>query len=323
MNDSPAPDAFFQREDAEPHRARRRRILAFHPEVRTCFGRNPWTAAVMLGVLALQTLLAVVFGRLGLAAWPWSLLVAFGVGAFANHCMYVVVHEACHHLVFGHRTLNRIVALCADLPNLFPGAAGFSVYHLLHHTQQGDHGTDGDLPSRWEARLVGNRWWAKALWLALMPVVLALRPSRIGVARMLDRWWLLNAALCLGYAAALFHAAGPGALLYLLLSFFFSIGLHPLGGRWIQEHYTTDHTQETASYYGPANWLTLNVGYHNEHHDFPSVPWNRLPRLRALAPEFYALPRIETSWTAVVLRFIFDPRFSLWSRVVRPSQPPG
>ena len=32
---------------------------------------------------------------------------------------------------------------------------------------------------------------------------------------------------------------------------------------------------------------TLNLTYHCEHHDFPGVPWNRLPEVRRLAPEFY------------------------------------
>ena len=55
------------------------------------------------------------------------------------------------------------------------------------------------------------------------------------------------------------------------------MGLHPLGARWIQEHYLVHGEQETTSYYGILNVPALNVGYHNEHHDFPSVPWNRLP----------------------------------------------
>ena len=50
------------------------------------------------------------------------------------------------------------------------------------------------------------------------------------------------------------------------------------------------------------------MGYHNEHHDFAGVPWNDLPKLRQLAPDYYDSLASYRSWTAVLLKFIFDPR---------------
>jgi sphingolipid delta-4 desaturase len=105
-----------------------------------------------------------------------------------------------------------------------------------------------------------------------------------------------------------------------VFAFLFSIGLHPVGARWIQEHYTYDFDQETFSYYGPINRLALNMGYHNEHHDLPSIPWNNLPKLRAIAPEFYGVLKYHSSWSRLVLQFIFDRRYSLYSRVERMKQ---
>ncbi|MEQ1712647.1 MAG: fatty acid desaturase, partial [Hyphomicrobium sp.] len=77
----------------------------------------------------------------------------------------------------------------------------------------------------------------------------------------------------------------------------------------------------TYSYYGPLNLVAMNVGYHNEHHDFPSVPWNRLPLLKQMAPEFYDRLVAHRSWLKLWLQFIFDRRLSHYSRVVRQAKP--
>jgi sphingolipid delta-4 desaturase len=65
------------------------------------------------------------------------------------------------------------------------------------------------------------------------------------------------------------------------------------------------------------NIPSLNVGYHNEHHDFPNIPWHNLPKLKALAPEFYDNLISYKSHTKLLLEFLFDKRYSLFSRVER------
>lgn len=301
----------------QPHPQRTRAILKAHPEVKTLFGRNPWTAAIMLGILALQTGMAYFVGSLGWEYWWVLLLAAYGIGAFANHAMYVVIHEATHNLVFTSKLWNRWVALFADLPNTVPGSMGFTVFHLKHHAHQGDYDYDADIAGRWEARFIGNSAFGKAFWLLFFPVFQVTRPPRLKAINMWSKWTWINLACALTYNALIIYFFGWMGFVYLVASFVFSIGLHPVGARWIQEHYTTDSGQETASYYGILNIPALNVGYHNEHHDFPSIPWNNLPKLKAMAPEFYDNLESHKSWTILLFKFLFNPDYSLFSRVER------
>jgi sphingolipid delta-4 desaturase len=145
----------------------------------------------------------------------------------------------------------------------------------------------------------------------------ALRPVRLRVLKPIDRWVVTNVVAQVLFDGALLYFWGPKALIYMFISLMFSVGLHPLGARWIQEHYIVFPGQETADYYGPLNPLALNVGYHNEHHDFPSIPWNRLPEVKRAAPEAYDTLQYHRSWTRLLWRFIVDPEISLYSRYVR------
>ena len=62
---------------------------------------------------------------------------------------------------------------------------------------------------------------------------------------------------------------------------------------------------ETSSYYGWMNLLAFNVGYHQEHHDFPTVPFTRLPDLKRIG-DYDQLPS-HRSWVAVLWKFLTDP----------------
>ena len=305
----------------EPHGERTRTLLAAHPDAKDLCGHTPSTAVWVVAIVALQIGLAFL-----LRASPWwlVLLVAYVVGAVANHALWVLIHEATHNLIFRSSAANAWMAILANLPIVFPSAIAFRKYHLLHHAYQGREELDADLASPMEAKLVGNSSWRKAAWLLLYFLVQPLRVPRLRRIKLFDGWYATNLVVELAFVVAVAGLGGAKAIGFLLLGSIFAVGLHPAGGRWIQEHYLTfPGDQETFSYYGPMNTLAFNVGYHNEHHDLMRVAWSRLPALRRLAPELYAPLHYHRSWTRLVLRFIFDPSLSLYSRVTRrsPAEP--
>ncbi len=303
--------------EPEPHKKRTKEILKAHPEVRKLISRTPLSALLILFVVGLQFTIALL-----LSGQPWWLILlgAYFIGAFANHSLFVLIHEAAHNLIFKNRDMNKAFSIIADLPNTVPSAISFRSYHLKHHSYQGDYYLDADLASKWEANFIGNTFFGKAFWLLFFPVFQALRPPRLKEIQFASVWTFVNWFFVFGVDFLVIYFFGWGSFFYLFGSFFFSIGLHPLGARWIQEHYLTYPPQETYSYYGPLNFFALNVGYHNEHHDLPSVPWNNLPKLKAAAPEFYNSLHYHKSWFKLWLKFLFDGRLSLFSRMVRNNR---
>src|SRR5437588_12090562 len=101
--------AFYQSESDQPHPGRARAIIKAHPEVRQLMVRNPWTALLTVSILILQTVIAYGMGRLGFSYWWLSLLIAFCVGAFANHANYVIIHDATHNPSF---PIPNAMAVC-------------------------------------------------------------------------------------------------------------------------------------------------------------------------------------------------------------------
>jgi len=302
----------------EPHRARTLALLKAHPEVRSLLGHDRSTAFWVVTIVAFQVVLAC-----ALRGQPWwaLVLVAYLMGAVADHALWTLIHDCTHDLVFRKKRWNAWLQILANLPIVFPAAISFRKFHLLHHRFQGDPELDADLASPLEARLVGNSTLGKALWLLTFFAWQSLRVPRLRLIKMLDGWYLANVGVQVAFLGGLWWLAGWKPVLYLTLSSIFAIGLHPVGARWIQEHYLTSGTggQETFSYYGPLNLVAFNVGYHNEHHDLMTVPWSRLPRLKAMAPEFYDGLVYHRSWTALFFRFLLDPSLSLYSRRIRGS----
>ena len=303
--------------EAEPHIQRTKEIIKKYPEIKDLMGRNIYTFHCIVGIVALQIVVA---GLVSSQAWWVILLAAYCIGAFTNHALFVLIHECSHNMIFKNRTANILAGFLCDLPSAFPSSVGFRTYHLKHHAFQGHYDLDADLPSRWEASLIGNGTFGKAMWLLFFPVFQGLRPPRLKEITFSNKWVWINLVFVLAFDAVMIYFFGWGAIIYFVLSFFFSVGLHPVGARWIQEHYLVAAPQETYSYYGPLNLLSFNVGYHNEHHDFSYVPWNRLPKIRAIAPEYYDTLVYHTSWTKLLWRWLVDKDLSLYSRTLRNNR---
>ncbi|KAK3365699.1 fatty acid desaturase-domain-containing protein [Lasiosphaeria ovina] len=322
---------FFWTYTEEPHRTRRMAIIKAHPEVTKLCGPEPLTKYVVAAVVAFQVLLAHLLRNTPFWSWKfWA--VAYVFGATSNQNLFLAIHEISHNLAFRSPLANRLFAMVANLPIAVPYSASFRPYHLTHHKSLGVDGLDADLPTRFEALFLDSIL-GKAFFCTFQIFFYALRPMM--VYRIPFTWVHgLNVAVQIGFDYAIL-ALLPGyfsanSLLYLLLSSFLAGSLHPTAGHFIAEHYVYETVTPTArdptnkipipetfSYYGPLNLLTYNVGLHNEHHDFPAVPWTRLPALHDMAKEFYADLPHHRSWTYVLWRFIFDEQIGMRCRVKR------
>lgn len=149
------------------------------------------------------------------------------------------------------------------------------------------------MPLRIEAKLFVNPV-SRMIWLFLHPLIYAFRPF-IKSPRPITVWELVNFAVQIAFDLAVFKVLGFKGFAYLTIGTLLGLGPHPMSGHFISEHYLFADNQATHSYYGSWNPLIYNLGYHVEHHDFPYIPFTRLPLLREIAPEYYAHLPYHTS----------------------------
>lgn len=305
-------DSFIRGAANEPHIQRRREMLRKYPEIKQLLGHESKTKYIAVFLFLLQVMVAFSMRNQTLLTW---FLVVYCIGATINHSLFVVVHEITHHLGFKSKTANRLFGIFINLPLGVPVAMGFEKYHYLHHRFLGHSNKDVDIPFFSEARLFNSRM-GKFIWLLIQPLTYTVRPL-LKCPKSVTSWEILNIAVQLIFNGVVVWLLGYQFLAFLLLSTFFGMGLHPLASHFIAEHYVVNKRQETYSYYGPLNYLTFNFGYHVEHHDFPSIPWTKLRKLRKIAPEYYDSLYAHRSWMGFLGKFILSKKIGLFSRVVR------
>eukprot|EP01059_Diplonema_ambulator_P017619 TRINITY_DN2962_c0_g7_i1.p1 TRINITY_DN2962_c0_g7~~TRINITY_DN2962_c0_g7_i1.p1 ORF type:complete len:329 (+),score=91.46 TRINITY_DN2962_c0_g7_i1:124-1110(+) len=302
-------------EGDEPHATRRMEILAKHgDEIRKLMGPEWRTIPIVIVLVAIQVWVAIAGRELGWGAW---LFTAYVVGGTINHALFLAIHEICHMLAMKSLWGNRLLSCIANIPIGLPYSATFHGYHMEHHKYQGWDGVDTDLPSEIEGKVIGNNIVMKLLFCVFQILFYALRPIFVKEPKV-SNWTALNFAVQIPVTMWLCQTVGSMVpWYYFIVSTFFAGCLHPVSGHFLAEHFEYQPGVETYSYYGPLNMIAFNVGYHNEHHDFPNVAWSNLPKIRKIAPEYYDnLPQCP-SWPGAIWEFIISPKMSAWSRIKR------
>lgn len=301
----------------EPHASRRKIILEKYPQIKKLFGYDPNFKYVASGmVLAQFVMMFVMQGQ----SWPVLLIAAYCIGGVINHSLALAVHEIAHNLAFGHARpmANRIFGFFCNLPLGVPMSVSFKKYHLEHHRYQGDEVIDTDLPTLLEAKLFATTL-GKFFWVILQPFFYIFRPLIVN-PKPPNRLEIVNAIIQVIFDGIVVYFFGWNVLFYMIIGTLLAMGLHPVAGHFISEHYMFAKGYETYSYYGPLNFITFNVGYHNEHHDFPAVPGSRLPEVKRIAAEFYDNMPQHHSWTQVLYDFITDPAVGPYARIKRKQR---
>lgn len=302
----------------EPHATRRKEMLRKYPEMKKLMGHDPLLKFAVFGAVLLQLFMAYMVQD---ASWVTILVLAYCIGGTINHSMSLAIHEIAHNSAFGHTKplANRLLGFFANIPIGVPVSISFRKYHLEHHRYQGDDEKDVDIPTKLEAKLFTNAF-TKLIWVLLQPFFYSIRPFFVR-PKAVQPMEILNIILQIAVDVAIVYFMSYKSLAYLISGTFLATGLHPMAGHFISEHYMFEKGYETYSYYGPLNYLTFNVGYHNEHHDFPSIPGSRLPLVRKIAPEYYDNLPCHTSWVKVIWDFITDPAIGPYARVKRQPIP--
>ncbi len=320
---------FLWSNQVEAHARRKKQILRkYGKEINKLMVIEWKTKWICLGVV-LTTVLSGAYA-INQDSWIVYFLLMYFVSGTCAHNMFLAIHEVTHYTAFKTKFYNDLLAMWCNIPILVPYAMHFKEYHYDHHRYLGWDGIDTDLPTRFEAKLMST-FIGKLIFVELQVFFYAFRPLFVR-----PLWYnksrILNLLFIVTSDLILYYLFGWRILVYLFCALVLGSGISPFSGHFLTEHYILDEkslkehpnpeAHETHSYYGPLNFFSWNVGFHNEHHDFPNVPWSLLHKLTEMAPEYYKdLPQTD-SWFLNQMRFLFKSDLRVWDRIYREEGAP-
>lgn len=239
-------------------------------------------------------------------------IFSYLIGGIFTNILTLGMHELSHNHAFKSYNNNRLFTIICDLGFGIPVAESFRKYHMIHHKYNGIYGLDPDIPTYLEQNIFQNKF-GKFIWIIFQGFFYSIRPFFIKLFP-LNKFQLFSYFCSFIRFTLLWYFIGFKSAIYPIIALLFGAGLHPLAGHFLTEHFYKDNNfTETNSYYGWMNYITFNVGYHNEHHDFPQVPGYLLPNIKNDIYEYNFTPSIN-SWFFIIFDFIFNPKYKISNR---------
>lgn len=289
--------------DAEhPHDLRRAvpdRIGA--DEVRRLSVLAPWRALVAIAAEWLG-IAAAIHVASAASWWPVTLLAVLFLGA-RQHALTVIAHDASHFRLLPDRRWNDWLGNLLLAWPAFISVQGFRHFHSEHHRHLnragdgnralwGTHGRDGRLAPEWRypktpAGLAWTILRRAAGWTGLFWIVRGLVGGFMFGASTMER--IVRVALWAAAFWAIDQAqAWHGFVLYWIVPYctwhvaiqYVRLTCEHSAVRTDDERYVDTRTT-IPGLLGRLFVLPRNIGYHIEHHFYPSVPFYRLPELHA------------------------------------------
>lgn len=271
------------------------------------------------GASRLADHLALIVGAGSLVALsgPWTVVPAMLLLGIAQAALFAPIHETMHQTAFRSRRANAVVGWLSACPSLLNWHF-YTAFHLAHHRHTQDPARDPELlvppPSTldayilrvaalpyWRTRLlvVADCWRGDLGRYGFIPE--RARPKVIGSVRAMT-------LVVLACAAGSAWAFGPWTPVL------FWLGPQLLGQPFLRLYLLTEHTQCSEDDNGLTNTRTTltngfvrlvmwNMGYHAEHHLYPSIPFHRLPEAHtALRSNLTVIQDGYRNWHAGFIR---------------------
>ena len=236
----------------------------------------------LAGALIALTIAALWFSSLGILlqiniaqfSVAWMILAIAG-RTFLQTGLFIIAHDAMHGVIFpNNRRINHAIgAMAINLYAFLPYKTCFQ-RHWQHHHNPGQVG-DPDFHDGIHTNALS--WYVK-----FMSVYLDTKQKIV-------LFIFMSIVFCT--LKNIFHIPVENLLLFwvlpILLSsvqlFFFGTYLphreHP-------ERYSSSHNAVSSNYPIALSFLTCyHFGYHQEHHEFPFLPWYKLPSARKHFPQ--------------------------------------